>query len=54
MAVDPAPEQLAGIAFGRFHVLPDRREVLADGRPMKLGGNKVLCPWNCVPQPAAA
>jgi DNA-binding winged helix-turn-helix (wHTH) protein len=36
--MNPAPERLAGIAFGRFQVLPDRREVLADGRPVKLGG----------------
>src|SRR6266404_2548002 len=36
--MDPASERLAGIAFGRFEVLPDRREVLADGRPVKLGG----------------
>src|SRR5580693_8822831 len=36
--MDPASERPAGIAFGRFHVLPDRREVLADGRPIKLGG----------------
>jgi DNA-binding winged helix-turn-helix (wHTH) protein len=28
----------AGIAFGRFQVLPHRREVLADGQPIKLGG----------------
>jgi predicted ATPase/DNA-binding winged helix-turn-helix (wHTH) protein len=28
----------AGIAFGRFRVLPHRREVLADGQPIKLGG----------------
>ena len=35
--MDPASERL-GIAFGRFEVLPDRREVLADGRPVKLGG----------------
>src|SRR5690242_11339577 len=36
--MDPASEPLAGIAFGRFQVLPDRRELLADGRPVKLGG----------------
>src|SRR5690348_14611942 len=36
--MDPAPERLAGIAFGRFQVSPDRREVLADGQPIKLGG----------------
>ena len=36
--MDPASERPAGIAFGRFQVLPDRREVLADGRPIKLGG----------------
>src|ERR1700739_2476676 len=36
--MDPASEQLAGIAFGRFQVSPDRREVLAAGRQVKLGG----------------
>src|SRR6201982_1597556 len=36
--MDPASERLADIAFGRFQVSPDRREVLADGRPVKLGG----------------
>ena len=28
----------AGIAFGRFRVLPHRRELLADGQPIRLGG----------------
>ena len=27
-----------GLAFGRFRVLPEHRELLADGRPVKLGG----------------
>jgi predicted ATPase/DNA-binding winged helix-turn-helix (wHTH) protein len=36
--MDPASERLAGIAFGRFQVLPGRREVLVDGQPVKLGG----------------
>jgi DNA-binding winged helix-turn-helix (wHTH) protein len=36
--MDPDCERLAGIAFRRFPVLPDRRDVLADGRPVKLGG----------------
>jgi predicted ATPase/DNA-binding winged helix-turn-helix (wHTH) protein len=36
--MDPASERLVGIAFGRFQVLASRREVLADGRPVKLGG----------------
>ena len=36
--MDPASERLAGIAFGRFQVLPDRPDVLVDGRPVKLGG----------------
>ena len=26
------------LTFGRFRVLPERREVLADGWPIKLGG----------------
>ena len=34
----PTPEPRTGIAFGRFQVSPDRREVLADGKPVKLGG----------------
>jgi predicted ATPase/DNA-binding winged helix-turn-helix (wHTH) protein len=34
-SVSEAP---SGIAFGRFLLLPQRRELLADGRPVKLGG----------------
>src|SRR6516165_8209292 len=34
----PASEAPTGIAFGRFLLLPHRRELLADGRPVKLGG----------------
>jgi DNA-binding winged helix-turn-helix (wHTH) protein len=26
------------VEFGRFRVVPHRRELLADGRPIKLGG----------------
>jgi predicted ATPase/DNA-binding winged helix-turn-helix (wHTH) protein len=33
-----ASEAPAGIVFGRFRLLPHRRELLADGRPVKLGG----------------
>src|ERR1700680_1018364 len=33
-ATDPPP----GLTFGRFLLLPHRRELLADGRPVKLGG----------------
>jgi DNA-binding winged helix-turn-helix (wHTH) protein len=33
-----ASEAPAGVAFGRFLLLPQRRELLADGRPLKLGG----------------
>ena len=36
--MDTASEAPAGIAFGRFLLLPHRRELLADGRPVKLGG----------------
>ena len=35
--MDTASEAPAGIAFGRFLLLPHRRELLADGRPVKLG-----------------
>jgi DNA-binding winged helix-turn-helix (wHTH) protein len=33
-----APESSASVAFGRFRVLPYRREILADGQLIKLGG----------------
>ena len=36
--MDPASEAPEGVAFGRFLLLPHRRELLADGRPVKLGG----------------
>src|SRR5271165_4404236 len=36
--MDTASEAPGGIAFGRFLLLPHRRELLADGRPVKLGG----------------
>src|ERR1700739_4712026 len=36
--MDTASEAPAGTAFGRFRLLPHRRELLADGRPLKLGG----------------
>src|ERR1700760_4952839 len=35
--MDPA-QPLAAIEFGRFQVLPHRREVLAEGRPLEVGG----------------
>ncbi len=35
--MDPAPAP-AAIEFGRFRVLPHRRELVADGRPLALGG----------------
>jgi predicted ATPase/DNA-binding winged helix-turn-helix (wHTH) protein len=35
--MNAASEAHAGIAFGRFHLLLHRRELLADGRPVKLG-----------------
>src|SRR6201997_4757985 len=34
--MDTASEALAGIAFGRFLLLPHCRELLAAGRPIKL------------------
>src|ERR1700720_4426237 len=35
--MDPA-QAPAAIEFGRFSVLPHRRELLVDGRPVELGG----------------
>ena len=34
----PVSEAPASFEFGRFRILPQRREVLADGRPIELGG----------------
>jgi DNA-binding winged helix-turn-helix (wHTH) protein len=31
-------EAPASVEFGRFRILPRHREVLADGRPLQLGG----------------
>ncbi|HEX4260281.1 MAG TPA: winged helix-turn-helix domain-containing protein, partial [Acetobacteraceae bacterium] len=36
--MNSAADAPTGVAFGRFWVLPHRREVLADGQPIKLGG----------------
>src|SRR5580692_9444829 len=36
--MDPVSETPAAIDFRRFRVLPHRRELLADGRPVQLGG----------------
>ena len=36
--MDTASEGPAGVAFGRFLLSPHRRELLADGRPVRLGG----------------
>ena len=33
-----APKPPATLEFGRFLLLPHRRELLADGQPLKLGG----------------
>src|ERR1700733_9004031 len=35
--MSPAPVAPAAIEFGRFRVLPDRRELLADNRLVELG-----------------
>jgi predicted ATPase/DNA-binding winged helix-turn-helix (wHTH) protein len=36
--MDPAPDAPAGFEFGRFRIVLRHREVLADGRPLQLGG----------------
>src|SRR4030095_2789700 len=36
--VGSPPEDPVTIEFGRFNVVPHRRELLADGRPVELGG----------------
>jgi DNA-binding winged helix-turn-helix (wHTH) protein len=36
--MDAASEAPAGVAFGRFRALPHRRELIAEGQPIKLGG----------------
>src|SRR5215471_10908281 len=34
----PAPDAPASVVFGRFRLLPHRRELLADSHPVRLGG----------------
>ena len=36
--MDPETEAPASFEFGRFKILPQHRDVLADGRPLRLGG----------------
>src|SRR6202049_4371429 len=36
--MDPVSETPMALEFGRFRVLPPRREVFVEGRPMELGG----------------
>src|SRR5690242_20528567 len=38
MSMDPVSEAPPSFEFGRFRILPQRREVLADGRSLELGG----------------
>ena len=33
----PTPHQRRSLTFGRYQVVPHRRELLADGQPLKLG-----------------
>src|SRR5271156_734506 len=37
-SMERVSETPASVAFGRFRILPRRRELLADGQPIKLGG----------------
>ena len=36
--MDPVSEAPASVEFGRFRILPHRREFLANGQPIELGG----------------
>src|SRR5215471_2181218 len=36
--MDPASEAPASFEFGRFRISPRHRELLIDGRPLRLGG----------------
>src|SRR5712671_2041895 len=36
--MDPMPETPAIVEFGRFRILPHRRELLVDGQPIRIGG----------------
>ena len=36
--MDPVSETPAIIEFGRFRILPHRRELLVDGQPIRIGG----------------
>jgi hypothetical protein len=41
--MDPASKTPSSIAFGRFQVLPHRRELLADGQPVSSAGAPSTC-----------
>lgn len=36
--MNPVSDPSAGFAFGRFRVVPHRRELIGDGQPIRLGG----------------
>jgi hypothetical protein len=40
--MDLTSETPAIIEFGRFRIVPHRRELLADGRPIRLGA-RLMC-----------
>jgi len=48
LLVDHVRDTPAIVEFGRFRVAPHSRELIADGRPIKLGGRDfdVLMFWN--------
>jgi hypothetical protein len=43
--MDRETEAPASFEFGRFKILPQHRDVLADGRPLRLGGRAFDVPW---------
>jgi hypothetical protein len=41
----PVSEAPASFEFGRFRILPQRREVLAEDQPMEFGGRAFDVSW---------
>jgi hypothetical protein len=43
--MDPISETPAIVEFGRFRILPHRRQLLIEGQPIRIGGRAFDVSW---------